>query len=81
MAWMPLLVLIASALPALAWAATVVPPGADEGVVEVLPSITRQRPVAPSGAVKVDADPLQAARSAREAIAMARQTGDTRYWG
>ena len=81
MAWMPLLVLIASALPALAWAATEVPPGADEGVVEVLPSITRQRPVAPSGAAKVDADPLQAARAAREAIAMARQTGDTRYWG
>lgn len=81
MAWMPLLVLVASALPALGWAATAVPPGADEVVVEVLPSITRQRPVAPSGSVRAESDPLQAALAAREAIAMARQTGETRYWG
>lgn len=81
MAWMPLLVLVASALPALGWAATVVPAGADEVVVEVLPSITRQRPVAPSGLARAEADPIQAALAAREAIAMARQTGETRYWG
>ena len=80
MAWMPLLMLVACSIPALVSAATAVPSGADDVVVEVLPSTTRQRPVS-VGAQAAIADPQKAAGAARDAIAMARQTGETRYWG
>lgn len=82
-------------------AATLLPqPTRDDEVVEVLPAITRTRPVqgpsqgqlwsapgssapglaAPAATGGV-ADPAAAAALAREAIAVARQTGDARYWG
>lgn len=75
-----LVMLVACSASTLVSAATAVPSGADDVVVEVLPSITRQRTVA-SGAKPVAADPQRAAASAQDAIAMARQTGETRYWG
>ncbi|MDO8718032.1 MAG: hypothetical protein Q7K20_03505 [Polaromonas sp.] len=62
-------------------AATAVQPARDDEVLEVLPLVTRSRPamaaVAPARALAPDA----AARQAREDISVARQTGDTRYWG
>ena len=63
-----------------AYAATLVQPTRDDEVLEILPTITRSRPVAaaPQGRV---ADPASAAMTARQHIAMARQTGDTRFWG
>ncbi len=62
-----------------AWAVTPLQPVRDDEVLEVLPSITRSRP--PSRTVQVAPDPVRAAQAARDAIALARQTGDTRYWG
>lgn len=71
-------------------------PGNDDEVLEVLPAITRTRPVrsptassASAAAVAASAsatapkpaDPAAAAVQARQDIAVARQTGDTRYWG
>ncbi len=73
-------ILMACSVPALVSAATTMAPGPDDVVVEVLPSITRQRAVANVAPAAV-ADPKLAAGAAREAIAMARQTGETRYWG
>ena len=55
-------------------------PGADNEVVEVLPTVTRVRP-GPAAAVAPPGDPAAVAIRAREAISVARQTGDTRYWG
>ena len=77
-------------------------PAKDDEVLEVLPAITRTRPVrsasahsasaaamaasattsaiTPASAPKA-AEPAAAAALARQDIAVARQTGDTRYWG
>ena len=69
-------------------------PAKDDEVLEVLPAITRTRPVrsAPAGSASPvalaasattpkAADPAAAATQARQDISVARQTGDTRYWG
>jgi hypothetical protein len=63
-----------------AWAVTGIAPLGDNDVLEVLPAITRNRSTPVSQANKV-ADPASAAVAARQDIAMARQTGETRYWG
>lgn len=76
-----------------AFAIEAVQSGADGEVVEVLPAVTRQR-AAPVPAVAArsktqDAaarlaprpDAASAARLARQDISVARQTGETRYWG
>ena len=66
-----------------ALAVTAVQPVRDDEVVEVLPSITRNR-VARSAATTARPtlrDAATAAQQAHEAISVARQTGDTRYWG
>ncbi len=58
-------------------------PTQDDEVIEVLTTITRSRP-APSPAAAAPgpgSDPATAAAQAREAIGVARQTGDARYWG
>ena len=63
-----------------ALAVTQFTPMADDEVLEILPSATRQRtPLSPT--VAKITDPKVAVAEAREAIALARQTGDTRYWG
>jgi hypothetical protein len=65
-------------------AATAVQPVRDDEVLEVLPAVTRNRPAQATTASAVRApanDPVAAAAQAREDIAVARQTGDTRYWG
>ena len=63
-------------------------PTRDDEVLEVLPAITRTRPArtAPASAALASpatkaADPVTATTQARQDIAVARQTGDTRYWG
>lgn len=57
-------------------------PARDDEVVEVLPGITHMRPPPVNAAVAArPPNPTLAARSAREAINVARQTGDARYWG
>ena len=61
-------------------AVTAVQPLRDDEVLELLPAITRNRPAVPEAARKAT-DPAAAALAARQDIAMARQTGDTRYWG
>lgn len=63
-----------------ALAATALQPSRDDEVVEVLPAVTRNRPTS-SAAARPVADPALAALAARQNIAMARDTGDTRYWG
>lgn len=63
-----------------AWAVTAIQPSRDDEVLEVLPAITRNRPVSVASSGKT-MDPAAAARAARQDIAMARQTGETRYWG
>ena len=78
--------LIALALAALqlsAFAVTAVQPGSDDEVLEVLPAVTRSRPalMALPPSVTKPADIAAAAQQARAAIAVARQAGDTRYWG
>ena len=67
----------------LAWgAATAVPPGPDNQVVDVLPQVTTARPVPRSTLTATGLpEPAQAARLARVAIETARRTGDARYWG
>ena len=63
-----------------ALAVTQFTPVADDEVLEILPSATRQRtPLSPTVAKITDLK--VAGAEAREAIALARQTGDTRYWG
>ena len=68
-------------LPGLA--ATAVQPAGDGEVVELLPAVTRNRPAlsAAATAQPTAADTAAVAQQAREAISVARQTGDTRYWG
>ena len=61
-------------------AAPALQPSRDDEVVEVLPSVTRGRPAPTSPAPQV-ANPLAAQQQARQDIGVARQTGDTRYWG
>ncbi|MBP7606236.1 MAG: hypothetical protein KA752_04240, partial [Giesbergeria sp.] len=82
-------------MPLQALAAPAVQPGSDSEVVEVLPGATRHRPALPfpsapaSASASEAAAPAQpasltaaeAAQQAREAISVARQNGDTRYWG
>ena len=68
-------------VPLAALAATVLQPARDDEVLEVLPTITRVRPPAGAPAARPAADPAVAALAARQHIAMARQSGDTRYWG
>jgi tetratricopeptide (TPR) repeat protein len=63
-----------------ALAAMPVLPFRDDEVIEVLPLVTRNRPVAAALQQPI-ADAAAAARTARLNIAQARQTGDTRYWG
>ena len=65
-------------------AATAVQPAQDDEVLEILPAVTRHRPAqatAASAAGAPASDPVAAAKQAREDISVARQTGDTRYWG
>ncbi len=67
-----------------ALAATAVQPVRDDEVLEVLQTVTRNRPVQTAllaGAKATTADPAAAAQQARQDISVARQTGDTRYWG
>ena len=67
-----------------ALAATPVQPVRDDEVLEVLQTVTRNRPVQtvlPAGSKAAAADPAGAAKQARQDISVARQTGDTRYWG
>ncbi|WP_114973188.1 hypothetical protein [Rhodoferax ferrireducens] len=61
-------------------AVTALQPMQDDEVLEVLPAVTRSRPPRAAAAPQ-RADPATLARQAREDIAVARQTGDTRYWG
>ncbi len=61
-------------------AASPIRPLSDTEVIEVLPAITRSRHGAPAPG-RVVADPHEAATAARQAITVARQTGDNRYWG
>jgi hypothetical protein len=63
-----------------AWAVNEIAPSGDNDVLEVLPAITRNRLTLVSQANQV-ADPATTAAAARQDIAMARQTGETRYWG
>ena len=63
-----------------ALAVTALQPSRDDDVLEVLPTITRNRPTS-SAAARPVADPALAALAARQNIAMARETGETRYWG
>ncbi len=67
-------------LPLSSLAVTMLQPTRDDEVIEVLPAVTTARPTraAPGPAV---VDPATAVRQARQDIAIARQTGDTRYWG
>ena len=65
-------------------AATAVQPLRDDEVLEVLPAVTRNRPAQKSAASVAKmpvSNPIEAAAQAREDISVARQTGDTRYWG
>ncbi|MDB5885885.1 MAG: hypothetical protein JWR74_2056 [Polaromonas sp.] len=74
--------LAAGQMPALAAAA--LQPQRDEDLLEVLPAVTHDRPVPPGAmplAKPATTDVRTAALQAREAISVARQTGDTRYWG
>lgn len=77
--WIALGLALASA-PLSALAVTTLQPVRDDEVIEVLPGITRSRP-APAASASVRVDPAAAAVQARQAIGVARQTGDTRYWG
>ena len=88
-------VLILTALHFNALAVTPVQPSKDDEVLEVLPAITRTRPArtGPANTASASlaspttasaakaADPAVAATQARQDISVARQTGDTRYWG
>ena len=65
-------------------AATPLQPLRDDEVLEVLPAVTRSRP--PQAATvptpgPAAHNPASALKQAREDISVARQTGDTRYWG
>ncbi len=77
--WVALWLALVSA-PLSALAVTALQPLRDDEVIEVLPAITRSRP-APAASAAGRGDPAAAAAQSRQAIAVARQTGDTRYWG
>ncbi|MDB5932387.1 MAG: hypothetical protein JWR60_4094 [Polaromonas sp.] len=78
-----------AALQCHAFGATSVQPLRDDEVLEVLPAMTRTRPApasSPSSAPAASAaagpaSPEAVAALARQDISVARQTGDTRYWG
>ncbi len=55
-------------------------PQHDDEVVEVLPAVTRNRP-APATMAAPKADVPALLQQVRADIGVARQTGDTRYWG
>ena len=78
--WVKWIVLLFATAQLSAMAVTMVQPLRDDEVLEVLPEITRSRPSQAAAAPKV-ADPTAASSQARHDIALARQTGDTRYWG
>ena len=78
--WVKWIVLMFATAQLSAMAVTTVQPLRDDEVLEVLPEITRSRPSQAAVAPKV-ADPTAASSQARHDIALARQTGDTRYWG
>ena len=75
--------LLLAAVCSSASAITALVPGSDGEVLEVLPAVTRSRPAAAAPAVAAarPADPDAIAAQARAQIGVARQTGDTRYWG
>ncbi|RYX98000.1 MAG: hypothetical protein EOO28_00190 [Comamonadaceae bacterium] len=64
------------------FAVEAVKPARDDEVIEVLPAVTSQRPPAKASRSKPPAPgAAEAARIALQDISVARQTGDTRYWG
>ena len=69
-----------AALQCGAMAVTLLQPANDDEVLDVLPAVTQYRPPR-QGATAAAANPSVAALQARQDIAVARQTGDTRYWG
>jgi len=69
-----------AAAPLCALAVTAVHPARDDEVLEVLPAVTRSRPARTASAAPI-ANPAVAAAQVRRDITVARQTGDTRYWG
>ena len=69
-----------SALPLASQAVTMIQPTRDDQVIEVLPAVTTARPTRATPGPEV-VDPAVAIKEARHNIAVARQTGDTRYWG
>ncbi len=77
--WIALGLALASAQLS-AVAVTTLQPARDDEVIEVLPAITRSRPARVASAPG-PVDPAAAAVQARQAITVARQMGDTRYWG
>ena len=82
---LPFCLCVASSLLALAHfsvsATNAVQPQRDDEVIEVLPLITRNRPVISAATKPPPLDLSAALAAARKDIAQARQTGDTRYWG
>lgn len=67
-------------------AVSLLTPGRDDEVLEVLPGITQARPArvnagSTTAAASEKISPAAAALQARQDITIARQTGDTRYWG
>ena len=78
--WIPWIVAALAFAHFNALAVTTLQPLRDDEVLEVLPAITRNRPTS-SAVARPVADPALAAVAARQNIAMARETGDTRYWG
>lgn len=63
-----------------ALAATPLRPQSDSDVIDVLPAITRSRS-ALGIQTKKPADTREAIATSRQAISVARQTGDNRFWG
>ncbi len=61
-------------------AATLVVPAGDSDVAEVLAAPT-VRQLSASTSAGLPVDPVVLARQVRDAIGLARQTGDSRYWG
>ena len=78
--WVKWIVLLFTTAQLSAMAVTTVQPLRDDEVLEVLPEITRSRPLR-AASVPTVVDPTAAALQVRHDIAIARQTGDTRYWG
>lgn len=74
------IVLALAAVQVSALAVTPLQPTRDDEVLEQLPAVTRSRP-ARAASTPMAPDPATAAAQARNNISVARQTGDTRYWG